>query len=336
MKNLSGILSAICLLPTASHAADIAFGDLEPYGEVALHRLSDSNFNQHYWSGDFGVRLKPKDDAKPMNFGFYVGYEGLGFFENLDDIESTSDIGYPTAAAIVRSGAHQFSFGVPRSVIGDTFDREDRVGNLLLDFETGLFTDSVRYARLFGRLIGGGNETIYGVRYDTTWNNTSLSSGFFWGEIYYFEDYSIDTRIFQAAAEHQIGNISFRVAFEHEQSLLSTNILDYSDSVHDSNYSIGATAVSGKFVYGLDLTSRNEGDFNQTYLDVFGTYKVNENLMASVNYVRVATDAWESSLSSIVVEFTPSASSFIRVSTTHDDDFSGNSAFYEASVGIRF
>jgi hypothetical protein len=28
MKNLSGILSAICLLPTASHAADTAFGDL--------------------------------------------------------------------------------------------------------------------------------------------------------------------------------------------------------------------------------------------------------------------------------------------------------------------
>jgi hypothetical protein len=109
MKNLSGILSAICLLPTASHAADTAFGDLEPYGEVAIHRLSDSNFNQHYWSGDFGVRLNPKDDAKPMNFGFYVGYEGLGFFENLDDIESTSDIGYPTAAAVVRSGAHQFS-----------------------------------------------------------------------------------------------------------------------------------------------------------------------------------------------------------------------------------
>lgn len=335
MKNLIGILSAICLLPTASHAVETAFGNLEPYGEFALHRLSNSSLNQHYWSGDFGVRLKPADDTRPMSFGFYVGYEGLGFFENPSDSDNISDIGYPTAAAVVSSGAHQLSFGVPRSVIRDTFDRDGRVGNLFVDFETGLFKDSVRYARLLGRLTGGADKTLYGVRYDTTWNNTSFSAGLFWGEIYSVQLYSIDTRIFQAAVEHKLGNISFRAGVEYENDLFSANEFDYSERQHNSNYSIGATAVSGKFIYGFDVTTLNDNNFKQTFLDVFGTYNVNDKLRATVGYL-VSENSWDDSLSSISIEFTPSASSFVRVSTTHNNSFSENRPFYEASVGIRF
>lgn len=324
MKRLLGVVAASCLLPSVSNAADLQFGNLESYGEFSIHRLSGTGFSENYWSGDFGIRLTPSDTTKPVNFGFYVGYDGLGFLGNGSGNSSSDNLAYPTAAIVLNVGEHDLSFGVPRSVVSDIFDRKDRVGNLLLEFEARLYADTLRYVRVISSLddVGG---TFYGVRYDARWSNTTLAAGLFWGEV--FEQ---ESRIIQIAASHEIGNLRFRAGYEFAQNA-------WSDST--ASYSTGVTAISGKFAYGIDATLLKYSDGETTTLDFFGTYHFNDRLKASISYMSSAEEFGDYSFSSIGLEFAPTSSSFVVVTaaTAADDLFGdGNNPIYEASVGLRF
>lgn len=321
-KSLCGVIAAFSLMPVPSIAGEAMLANLDSYGEIALHNLSGGGASENYWTGDFGVSLLPSEDKLPMGFGFYVGYEGLGYFGD------SFDLGFPTAAMVVTSGAHQLSFGIPRSVISDTFDNDDRVGSLLFDFEADLIKDSVRYARLLGSMEDDG-FTLYGVRYDTKWNNTSLSSGIFWGKFYPFdwEPASMEMRFFQAAVEHELGNISFRAALE-----LGENLLDG----RNSSYSAGATVRANNLTYGLDASFITMNEAELTYVDLFGTYQVNENLKTSITNLRIIEQGWNASITSIGVEFLPNRSSFLRFTTVFDHSVSWNTEVYEASIGVRF
>ena len=321
MKILFGIVAASCLLPSVSNAADLQFGNLESYGEFSIHRLSGTGFSENYWSGDFGIRLTPSDTTKPVNFGFYVGYDGLGFLGNGSGNSSSDNLAYPTAAIVLNVGEHDLSFGVPRSVVSDIFDRKDRVGNLLLEFEARLYADTLRYVRVISSLddVGG---TFYGVRYDTRWSNTTLAAGLFWGEV--FEQ---ESRIIQIAASHEIGNLRFRAGYEFAQNA-------WSDST--ASYSTGVTSVSGKFAYGIDATLLKYSDGETTTLDFFGTYHFNDRLKASISYMSSAEEFGDYSFSSIGLEFAPTSSSFVVVTVADDLFGDGNNPIYEASVGLRF
>lgn len=323
MKILFGIVAASCLLPSVSNAADLQFGNLESYGEFSIHRLSGTGFSENYWSGDFGIRLTPSDTTKPVNFGFYVGYDGLGFLGNGSGNSSSDNLAYPTAAIVLNVGEHDLSFGVPRSVVSDIFDRKDRVGNLLLEFEAGVYKDTLRYVRVITSqddIVG----TFYGVRYDTRLSNTTLAAGLFWGNLF-----DQQSRIVQIAASHEIGNLRLRAGYEY-----ADNFLGWYDST--SSYSAGVTAISGKFAYGIDATLLKYSDGETTSLELFGTYQVNSRLKASISYVSFAENFGDGSLSSIGVEFAPTSSSFVRVTAADDFFGDGNNPVYEASMGVRF
>ncbi len=321
MKLLLGISAATCLLPSFSNAADTGFGNLEPYGKFSIHRLSGNGFSENYWSGDFGIKVTPSETTNPVNYGLYVGYDGIGFFGNGSGDNGSDTLAYPTAAIVLSVGEHDFSIGVPRSVVSDIFDREDRVGNLLLDFEARLYTDTLRYVRVISSLddVGG---TFYGVRYDTRWSNTTLAAGLFWGEVF-----DLESRVVQIAASHEIGNLRFRAGYEFAQNA-------WSDST--ASYSTGVTSVSGKFAYGIDATLLKYSDGETTTLDFFGTYHFNDRLKASISYMSSAEEFGDYSFSSIGLEFAPTSSSFVVVTVADDLFGDGNNPIYEASVGLRF
>jgi hypothetical protein len=321
MKRLFGVVAASCLFPSFSNAADTGFGNLEPYGKFSIHRLSGNGFSENYWSGDFGIKVTPSETTNPVNYGLYVGYDGIGFFGNGSGDNGSDTLAYPTAAIVLSVGEHDFSIGVPRSVVSDIFDREDRVGNLLLDFEARLYTDTLRYVRVISSLddVGG---TFYGVRYDTRWSNTTLAAGLFWGEVF-----DLESRVVQIAASHEIGNLRFRAGYEFAQNA-------WSDST--ASYSTGVTSVSGKFAYGIDATLLKYSDGETTTLDFFGTYHFNDRLKASISYMSSAEEFGDYSFSSIGLEFAPTSSSFVVVTVADDLFGDGNNPIYEASVGLRF
>lgn len=322
MKRLFGVVAASCLFPSFSYAADTGLGNLEPYGKLYIHRLSGNGFSENYWSGDFGIKLTSLDATKPVNFGLYVGYDGLGLLGNGSGDIGSDTLGYPTAAIVLNLGEHDFSIGVPRSVVSDVFDREDRVGNLLLDFEARLYADTLRYVRVISSLDDDVGGTFYGVRYDTRRSNTTLAAGLFWGELF-----DLESRVVQIAASHEIGNLRFRAGYEFAKNVSTGST---------ASYSAGITSVSGKFAYGIDATLLKYSDGETTVLDLFGTYHFNERLRASISHISSLEDFGDYSLSSIGLEFTPTTSSFVRVTAADDLFGDGNNPIYEASVGLRF
>jgi len=313
MKNVIGLIAASCLLPTVSHAAETPIGTLVSYGDFSLHRLSANGSHQDYWYGDFGVRLKAPQGATALSFGAYVGYTGFGTFEG------TLDYAYPTAALVIESGRHEVSVGLPKSVLSDTFDRKDRLGNSILDLEIGFFTDMVLYARLISDSI---DETgnIYGVRYDTEWGDSSLSAGGFWGALD-----SEEFRSVQVAFEHRIRNWSLRAGAERA---------DFFDGETIDNFAIGATGEKGRFSFGIDayLTTYSLERIN--YFELFGTYRATESIKASVSHV--SFDTIDSSFTTVSAEYTPNSSTFVRLSTVFGLVNDGADELFEASVGIRF
>jgi hypothetical protein len=297
MKILFGIVAASCFLP------GMGFGSLETFGELSINRLSGTGFRQDYWSGDFGIRLTPPENSEPIGFGFYVGYDGLGLLRNSSCVNCSDTLAYPTAAIVLNVGEHDFSIGVPRSVVNDIFARKDRVGSLLIDFEANLYRDTLRYVRVISGLddVGG---TFYGVRYDTRWSNTTLAAGLFWGEVF-----DQESRIIQVAASHEIGNLTFRAGYEFAQNA-------WSDIT--ASYSAGITRVSGKFVYGIDATVLKYSDGETTAVDLFGTYQVNDRLKASISYVSLGEEFGNNSLSSFGLEFAPTSSSCFSMTSADD------------------
>jgi hypothetical protein len=332
MTKFAALIASVCLVPSVSHGAETAFGTLEPYGEFSVHQLSGGGFSESYWSGDFGVRFDASANALPVDLGFYAGYEGLGVFE------AGNNFNFGTAAVVVKSGAHELSFGLPRSVFSDVFDREERIGNVLFDFEVELFTDSVRYIRLLGSQIGISPDLL-GVRYDTGWGATSLSAGLFWGEwdlrpflpsdevdLGDFE--SLQAKVIQVAIDHEIGDLRFWAGFEHSEYILSTS---------SNSYLLGVSATRGKLSYGLDANLRKDDGFQTGHVDLFGTFQFNDRLRAGVSHVIFLDGDSSSSFSSVGVEFSPRPSSFVRVmSMLERSDLGGSIAVYEATVGLRF
>lgn len=321
MKKSAALFVSLCLLPSVSYGADTAFGTLESYGNLAVHRLSGDGFSDNYWSGDFGVRLNARETALPVSFGAYVGYEGLGFLDENDDI------GFATAAIVAKIGPHELAIGMPRSIISDIFERHEAVANLLSDSGVNLINDTVRFVRLVG-VYGGDEPLLYGFRYDGNYGQTSISGGLFGGEIDWSDVETSDIRVFQLALQHQARNLTFRAAFEATEGAL------YAGSVQ--SYSLGATVANKKTSYGADVIRFDAVGGGYTFIDLFGAYKFNEQWKASLAQSFVAEDGVETSLMFLGVEFAPTPSSFMVLTSTIQPSEPGNFNVYEASVGIRF
>jgi len=82
MKNIVGLVVALSLVSTAAWTTETFLGNLEAYGSihVAQGGSSDGGWSDGgYWFGDIGVRMDPSTTPNDLSFGYYVGFEALGF-----------------------------------------------------------------------------------------------------------------------------------------------------------------------------------------------------------------------------------------------------------------
>jgi hypothetical protein len=312
MKKFAALMASVCLVPSVSHGADTAFGTLEPYGEFSVYQLSGGGFSDTYWYGDFGVRFDVAADSLPVNLGFYVGYEGR---DRLDNGEFSDYDGYLSAAMVLQRDTHEVSIGSPRSVISDVFSQRDRIKGVDQILYLKGYIDTVRYGR---ELL---NQRFYGVRYDTEWGATSLSSGLFWDK----QDNNV-SRVLQVAVDHEVGDLRFRAGLERYENVISD--LGYV-------YAVGVSATNSKVSYGFDASLTKDGDNETTIVDLFSTYRFNDKLKAGLGHVFEKNTDYELSFSSVGVEFSPETYSFVRATVEFPSD-SRMSAVYEATVGLRF
>jgi hypothetical protein len=313
MKKFAALMASVCLVPSVSHGADTAFGTLEPYGEFSVYQLSGSEFSDTYWYGDFGVRFDVASDSLPVNLGFYVGYEGR---DRLANGEFSGHHGYVSAAVVLQRDTHEVSIGSPRSVISDVFSHGDRIKGVdhILFLKNDV--DTVRFGR------ERRDQQFYGVRYDTEWGATSLSSGLFWDK----QDNNV-SRILQVAVDHEVGDLRFRAGLERNENVISD--LGYV-------YAVGVSATNSKVSYGFDASLTKDGDNEITIVDLFSTYRFNDKLKAGLgHFVRMGAD-YELSVSSVGVEFSPETYSFVRATVEFESTDLLDRTVYEATVGLRF
>lgn len=314
MTKLAALIASVCLIPSVSHGADTAFGALEPYGELSVYQLSGSGFSDTYWYGDFGVRFDVATDSLPVNLGFYVGYEGRdllakGEFSDYD--------GYLSAAMVLQRDTHELSIGSPRSVISDILSHgRDRIKGVDQILYLKDHVDTVRLGR------ESLNQQFYGVRYDTEWGATSLSSGLFWDK----QDDNV-SRILQVAVDHEVGDLRFRAGLERNENVISD--LGYV-------YAVGVSAANSKVSYGFDASFTKDGDNEITIVDLFSTYRFNDKLKAGLGHLIRKNADDELSVSSVGVEFSPRTYSFVRATVEFESSDFWDSAVYEATVGLRF
>jgi hypothetical protein len=165
------------------------------------------------------------------------------------------------------------------------------------------------------------DQQLYGVRYDTEWGATSLSSGLFWDK----QDINV-SRVLQVAVDHKVGDLRFRAGLERYENVISD--LGYV-------YAVGVSATNSKVSYGFDASLTKDGDHETTIVDLFSTYRFNDKLKVGLGHVFQKIPNFEQSFSSVGVEFSPETYSFVRATVEFQND-SGMSAVYEATVGLRF
>jgi hypothetical protein len=200
-------------------------------------------------------------------------------------------------------------------VISDVFSQRDRIKGVDQILYLKGYIDTVRYGR---ELL---NQRFYGVRYDTEWGATSLSSGLFWDK----QDNNV-SRVLQVAVDHKVGDLRFRAGLERNENVISD--LGYV-------YAVGVSATNSKVSYGFDASLTKDGDNETTIVDLFSTYRFNDKLKAGLGHVFEKNTDYELSFSSVGVEFSPETYSFVRATVEFQND-TAMSAVYEATVGLRF
>lgn len=313
MTKFAALIASVCLVPSVSHGADTAFGTLEPYGELSVYRLSGSGFSDTYWYGDFGVRFDVATDSLPINLGFYVGYEGRDLLAKGEFSDYDGHLG---AAMVLQRDTHEVSIGYPRSVIGDVLSHGGRIRGVDQILFLKSYVDTVRLGR---ELL---NQKFYGVRYDTEWGATSLSSGLFWDK----QDNNV-SRILQVAVDHEVGDLRFRAGLERNENVISD--LGYI-------YAVGVSAANSKVSYGFDASFTKDGDNEITIVDLFSTYRFNDKLKAGLGHLLRKDADDELSVSSVGVEYSPKTCSFVRATVEFESTDFWDRTVYEATVGLRF
>ena len=225
--------------------------------------------------------------------------------------------GYLSAAMVLQRDTHELSIGSPRSVISDILNHgRDRIKGVDQILYLKNHVDTVRYGR------ESLNQQFYGVRYDTEWGATSLSSGLFWDK----QDDNV-SRILQVAVDHEVGDLRFRAGLERNENVISD--LGYV-------YAVGVSAANSKVSYGFDASFTKDGDNEITIVDLFSTYRFNDKLKTGLGHLLRKNADDELSVSSVGVEFSPRTYSFVRATVEFESSDFWDIAVYEARVGLRF
>jgi hypothetical protein len=321
MKKILGLAAPLSVIATAVLAVDTPVGRLEPYGEISLRTFSvpGSGGSDEFFFGDFGVRLSPLMTSGPLKYSVYVGFDGW------HDLSSGYEYGYETAAVVLEKGNHAVSFGMPRSVIHDTFDDRSLISSELDGTGSVNWGDAVRSIRMYA------TSPIYGVRYDGDFGKTALSVGVFSGK-YSGED----MHSMQVTLKHEVGGVKLRAAFEHLQSDFINNVTSSPEAVNV--YSLGATTIFNKLLVGTDFSFvdyHNEYQ-NFNFTRVFGSYNVTEQLRVGASYSEFGRRRGSQKSTSLGVEYAQSNGAYARLSGIFGlGNGSGNDA-YELAVGLRF
>jgi hypothetical protein len=317
MKKIFGLAAPLSIIATTAFAADTAVGKLEPYGNISLLSFTEQGDGDslNMWVVDFGIRLPSLITSGPLTYGFYVGYDGLDSVPT----DSVAGSGYGTAAVTLEAGPHLVSVGVPRSVIHDTFGRGDVTSTILQDSDV-FFSDWTRLTRLSTGVSHRGMSSIYGLRYDGHFDKTALSVGLFSGD---FVDENMQSM--QATLKHEIGRLSFRAGLERLHGGYTMN-----------SYLLGTTAQFDKLSVGLDVFVFNMQDSNLKSAQMFGSYKISENILVGASYL-VADEAADSLKSSTLgIEYAQSNGTYARLTGLFGSGDGADSDAYELAVGLRF
>lgn len=310
MKKVFGLAAPLSMIATAALATDTIVKRLEPYGDISLRSLAmkDGGDSLNMWLGDFGVRLSPLVTSGSLTYGFYVGYDGFGGIPK----DSTEGSGYGTVAVTLESGLHMMSFGVPRTVIHDTFNRRGATSIALQDADV-FFSDWTRGSRAMAGTESGRISSIYGLRYDGDYDKTALSVGVFSGDVFDENVQSV-----QATLKHDIGRVSFRAGLEHLNAAYSV-----------SSYLLGATAQFAKASAGVDVSLFDLPETNLKSVQIFGSYKINEQLHIGASYLAAEQEGYSEQSSTLGVEYMQPNGTYVRL-------IGEDSNAYEFAVGVRF